>query len=109
MLQKDDEYGFAAEGIKIECSEPMRKWKISFEGSLKAHDNHEKMYDVRLNLEFTSALPYFNFDVHADPVSMASAMAVEKWSKSYFETLKALVSQLISFFLQNQCFFKSNI
>lgn len=93
LLQKDDENGFAAEGIKIECTEPMRKWKITFEGHLKAHADHTKVYDARLNLEFTSELPYFNFDTDVDPFAMASAMAVEKWSKSYFETLKALVSK----------------
>lgn len=91
LVQKNDEDGFAAEGIKIECTEPMRKWKITFEGQLKAHADRTKIYDVRLNFEFTSDLPYINFDTDADPFAMASAMAVEKWSKSYFETLKALV------------------
>lgn len=95
MRQKDNEDGFAAEGIKIECVEPMRKWKIRFEGRLKAHDHHEKIYDARLNLEFTSDLPYFNFDTDLDPVSMAAAMAKEKWSKSYFEILKALVTKAL--------------
>lgn len=94
LVQMDDESGFAAEGINIECTEPMRKWKINFEGRLKAHDHHEKTYDARLNLEFTSDLPYFNFDTDLDPVSMATAMAREKWSKTYFEILKALVTKV---------------
>lgn len=92
LLQKDDEDGYAAEGITIQCEEPMRKWKICFEGNLKSHDDSKRMYSVRLNLEFISDLPYFNFDGDPDPMSMASAMAKEEWSKSYFEILKALVS-----------------
>lgn len=100
LLQKNDEDGFAAEGIKIECIEPMRKWKITFEGQLKAHADHTKIYDVRLNFEFNSDLPYINFDMDADPFAMASAMAVEKWSKSYFETLKALVP-IYKYIIQN--------
>lgn len=91
LLQANDEEGFAADGIIIECMKPMRKWKIRFEGQLKAHDDHSKIYDVQLHLEFTSELPFFNFDTDPDPFSMASAMAVEKWSRNYFETLKALV------------------
>lgn len=88
LLQEETEEGFSAEGIKIECAQPMSKWKINFDGKLK---DNKKSYEVKLNLVFVSDLPYFNFDTDPHPFAMASAMAREKWSKTYFEILKALV------------------
>lgn len=89
LQQKEDEEGFKAEGITLECLKPMRKWKIAFKGALKSHEDKDKVYSVELDAEYSSDLPYFNFDENVDPFTMADAIAREKWSKEYFEVLKA--------------------
>lgn len=94
LLQKEDEDGFTAEGIKIRCIEPMKKWKITFDEQLKVHDFPQKVYNVLLNLEFISDFPYFNYETDIDLYTVASAFALEKWSKSYFEILKGFVSNI---------------
>jgi hypothetical protein len=46
------------------------------------------MYDVALHIEFTSSLPYFDFDTDMDALSVARGIALEPWSQEYFKTTK---------------------
>ncbi|XP_044271324.1 uncharacterized protein LOC123015587 isoform X2 [Tribolium madens] len=89
-LYQTEEIGeYEAEGLKISPQEPMRKWKISYEGKMKRFENRKEFVDVKIEAEWSSTLPYFNFDSDMDPWAMAKSMAYEKFSREYFENLKA--------------------
>src|SRR4051812_29135485 len=55
----------------------------------RLHDDHTRTFNVSLNMDYKSALPYFDFDTMIPPWTMARAIAKETWSREYFETLKA--------------------
>ncbi|CAH1978173.1 unnamed protein product [Acanthoscelides obtectus] len=50
--------------------------------------NEDILYAVKIDAIWISDLPYFNFDTDMDPLRLASDMAYEPWSKSYFDTLQ---------------------
>jgi hypothetical protein len=52
------------------------------------HGNPEKIYDVELRIEFTSSLPYFDSDTDMDVLTVAKGIALEPWSREYFDTVK---------------------
>jgi hypothetical protein len=89
LYQIEEVEEYEAEGIKISPEFPMQKWKISYEGEMKRHKNRKEVVHVRLEAEWSSDLPYFNFDTDMDACAMAKSMAYEKFSKDYFENLKA--------------------
>lgn len=92
LYQTEEEMGkYEVEGIKVMPVEPMRKWKISYEGKMKKFEDRSHVVDVKVNAEYTSYLPHFNFDKDINWFAMAKAMSHEKWSKDYFEILKELV------------------
>ncbi|GAB6033459.1 hypothetical protein CHUAL_013344 [Chamberlinius hualienensis] len=79
---------FSVGGLTIQPVEPMKKWKITYDGKMKFEKDEEKEVHVRMNLEFTSSLPYFDFDTDMPPATMARALAREPWSKQLLERLK---------------------
>lgn len=89
LYQEEDVEEYAAEGIKISPVESMKKWKITYEGKMKKYGKPEELFDVKIDVTWTSNLPYFNFDKHMNPLSMAKCMAREPWSREYFKTLEA--------------------
>lgn len=88
LYQAEEKQEFEAEGIKIKVVEPMKMWKISYEGKMKSMEDRSKMYDVKIDAEWTSDIPCFNVDTDMDAYTMAKATALEPWSSDYFETLK---------------------
>lgn len=89
LYQTEEIEEYEAEGLKITPEIPMKKWKISYEGKMKQYDNRKEFVDVKIEAEWSSVLPYFNFDSDMDPWAMAKSMAYEKFSREYFENLKA--------------------
>ncbi|XP_046660534.1 uncharacterized protein LOC124354257 [Homalodisca vitripennis] len=83
---KDDTFG--AEGILAQPLEPMKKWKLSYSGEMWLHINPTKQYRVMFNGVWTSNMPIFNFDTDLNPHLVASAIANESWTPSYFRMLK---------------------
>lgn len=80
---------YAAEGIKLSPIIPMKKWKLEYNGQLKETLNKDKVYQVKIDAEFTSDLPIFNFDVDMDNWSLAKSISYEKFSRDYFKILEA--------------------
>jgi hypothetical protein len=52
------------------------------------HGDPKKLYDVALDIKFTSSLPYFDFDTDMDELAVARGMALEPWSREYFNAVK---------------------
>ncbi|XP_069693780.1 uncharacterized protein [Periplaneta americana] len=79
---------YGAEGIQLIPVKPMQSWGIKYDGKMRLHGDAEKMFDVALRVEFTSSLPYFDFDTDMDELSVARGMALEPWSREYFNALR---------------------
>ncbi|KAK9879879.1 hypothetical protein WA026_008381 [Henosepilachna vigintioctopunctata] len=88
LYQEKEEQKFAAEGLKVECLEPMKKWKIIYQGLMKRSSDPKQSFQVDMDIMYTSNLPFFNFDTDLDIFLTAKCMALEKWSKEYFKLLK---------------------
>ncbi|KAJ8936063.1 hypothetical protein NQ318_023291, partial [Aromia moschata] len=88
-LRNDNDEEFSADGIKMSCVEPMKKWTLMYNGKMKELDNRNKWHDVTIEGVWTSDLPPFNFDTDMDPLCMAKSMAYEKWSRQHFDNLKS--------------------
>ncbi|KAK9695154.1 hypothetical protein QE152_g33049 [Popillia japonica] len=90
LYQTTEKQAFEAEGISISVVEPMKCWKIKYNGKMKSRDDRVKMYDVTVEAEFTSDQPCFNVDTDMDPLLTAKATALEPWSREYFQTLQKI-------------------
>ncbi|RZB94432.1 uncharacterized protein BDFB_004454, partial [Asbolus verrucosus] len=88
LYQNEENEEYAAEGIKLTPIEAMKKWRISYEGKMKRYHQRTELVDVKIDAEWSSDLPYFNFDTDMDSCAMAKSMAYEKFSKEYFDNLK---------------------
>ncbi|XP_018334471.1 uncharacterized protein LOC108743404 [Agrilus planipennis] len=88
LYQDKEIQEFAVENIKIESVEPMKAWKLTYKGLMKKHNNPSETFSVEIDATWRSDLPFFDFDTDVDILSMAKAIALEKWNKDYFKILK---------------------
>ncbi|XP_068618419.1 uncharacterized protein [Battus philenor] len=79
---------FAAEGIKIEPVEPMKKWAVSYKGMMWYQNDPKKLVEVDFRGEWTATSKYFDYDTDLYPPAIIRSIAKEKWSRQYFEGLK---------------------
>ena len=90
MEQSESEVGgWSGGGVNLVCVEPMKKWEVSFEGTMVNKEEEESSHHVKISATYTSDLPYFDFDAEMNPWTVARAMAKEPWSKDYFDRLRA--------------------
>ncbi|XP_045128767.1 uncharacterized protein LOC123514740 [Portunus trituberculatus] len=87
MLFGDGEQ-FAAEGLRITPVKPMSVWKIQYEGPMKMKDSPLSRLNVKLDIEWTSKQPYFDFDTDMSARALARSIAREPWSRQYFQQLR---------------------
>ena len=78
---------FSGAGLRISPELPMRRWKIEYSGQLRVHQTND-LVDVTLNLSYTSAMPYFDYDTDMSPLTVSRAMAREPWSREFFHRLR---------------------
>ncbi|XP_055591801.1 uncharacterized protein LOC129743713 [Uranotaenia lowii] len=89
LRQSPSEEGFfQAEGIKLTPVEPMKSWKIEYNGLMRFEQANSQHFNVKLNALWTTDLPFFNFATDMSPGPVARAMSKELWSKEYFNNLK---------------------
>ncbi|XP_024937100.1 uncharacterized protein LOC107264026 isoform X2 [Cephus cinctus] len=88
VLHGARENEFGAEGIRFIPIEPMKHWRVEFEGDMWHHDDPNKTSKVVVRGDWKSNLPYFDFDTDSNISTMCSAIARESWSREYFEFLK---------------------
>ncbi|XP_049957988.1 uncharacterized protein LOC126474556 [Schistocerca serialis cubense] len=82
----DNEFG--AEGILFKPVTPMKKWKVTYKGKMWLQSDPSKEYEVEVEGDWVSDLPYFNFDTDLAASAIARTIATEKWTKQYFNNLK---------------------
>ncbi|CAG2238130.1 unnamed protein product [Mytilus edulis] len=88
-LRGTEKNAFAAGGLKFDVVEPMKKWKLSYNGKMRNRTT-DKLVDVTFDLEWIAFTKYFDFDTDLHPNAMADAIAREKWSRKYFDVLKSV-------------------
>lgn len=77
---------YNANGIKLEVLDPMRKWKIEYNGQLM---NNGKLYNVAIKAEFNSKnSSYFNHNKDLSSFVLADSLAREPWNDDFFHILK---------------------
>ncbi|CAH2039289.1 unnamed protein product, partial [Iphiclides podalirius] len=79
---------FAAEGIKMEPLEPMKRWAVSYKGKMWYQNEPGKLVDVEFSGEWTATSKYFDYDTDLHPAAVIRSIAREKWSRQYFEGLR---------------------
>lgn len=85
MFGTADEFG--AEGLKFTLIEPMRKWRIQYQGQLR-RDKSKELVDVEIDAIWSTQLEQFDFDTDMSTTTLSRAIAREPWSREYFQTLK---------------------
>ncbi|CAH1778684.1 unnamed protein product [Owenia fusiformis] len=95
IVYNTDGNTFTVGGLTLSCIEPLRTWRVSFNGLLrrgicndwKSKDQHETVH-VKFTFIWQAYSNIFNFDtdIHANVIS--EAVARQPWSKEFFEKLK---------------------
>ncbi|XP_034241523.1 uncharacterized protein LOC117645431 [Thrips palmi] len=83
----DDAYG--AEGIRIQPVEPLKTWRVEFDGVMQLREDPSKEFPVKLRGVWSGGWAPFDYDTDLHPHSMAKIIAVEPWSREYFQRLKS--------------------
>ncbi|XP_031628464.1 uncharacterized protein LOC116344172 [Contarinia nasturtii] len=79
-------YGVA--GLKITPVVPNREYHLEYNGKMRLESAPYKEVDIELNVFWRSKLPAFNFSTGLSKIAMSTAMALQPWSRKYFEHLK---------------------
>jgi hypothetical protein len=66
----------------------MKHWKLEYNGDLKLLDDPSKKVKVSFKADWKSGLDYFDFDTNMQTWTLARCIALEKWSREYFQNLK---------------------
>ncbi|PSN35517.1 hypothetical protein C0J52_18435 [Blattella germanica] len=83
---KDNEFG--AEELSLKPVKAMKKWKISYKGNMRLETDPSQVFVVNIDAEWTSDLPFFNYDTDLHPSTVARAIGRETWSREYFKSLE---------------------
>ncbi|MHA1867799.1 MAG: hypothetical protein ACTSXD_07010 [Candidatus Heimdallarchaeaceae archaeon] len=76
---------FSSGPLTFTCLEPVKKWKIDFEGELEGEKNK---ISIKFKGIFSSDYPLINFSTDIHPAPMARSLSQEAWSKNFFAKLK---------------------
>uniref|UniRef100_A0A4W3IUY6 Uncharacterized LOC103175934 n=1 Tax=Callorhinchus milii TaxID=7868 RepID=A0A4W3IUY6_CALMI len=94
-VSAESEKCWSGGGLRIDCLEAYRRWRISFNGFLrkgpyrsKWNEEEGDLLHVKLTFIWTSFSPVFNFDIDSHPSALAHAFAKEKWNKRLLDSLK---------------------
>jgi len=86
---------YSAAGLKFECLEPMKRWKVHYSGLMRKGMSSEyttepfETVHVQISLMWSAFTDFFDFDTDIHPNCISDAVAREKWSKDFFRRLEA--------------------
>lgn len=75
-------------GIKITPIKPNKEYRIEYNGKMRFEGTPDREFDVNINAMWCSNLPTFDFSTDISKKAMSEAMALEPWSRKYFNNLK---------------------
>ncbi|CAC5406724.1 unnamed protein product [Mytilus coruscus] len=79
---------YTAGGVKIEMIEPMKKWKISYNGQLR-FEGTERLVHVQMSLVWQTVSDPFSFDTDMNQSALADAVSRELWTKQFWDALRS--------------------
>lgn len=86
--------GFVGGGCKFEMLEPMRRWKVTYNGVLRQglcndlEKKPEQYSNVKITFNWVSMNDPFNFDTDLDKGLLCDAIAREQWTKELWSKLR---------------------
>lgn len=66
----------------------MNRIPLKYEMIFRFHNDDKQKFEVKIDAVWSSQLPPFNYDVDISKLSIASAVAMEPWSREYFQNLE---------------------
>lgn len=90
-LLEDKPKSYAAGGLVIDPVEPMKRWRLSFNGPLRltpTGGGSQQQITASFTLDWVAYTPCFDFDTDLHPRSLCDGMAREIWSRERFNDLK---------------------
>ncbi|CAM5151264.1 unnamed protein product [Eretmochelys imbricata] len=95
MVRDESEKCWRGGGLMIECLEPHRRWKITFNGRLRKgpyrhqwNEEEGELVHIKFSFHWTSFSDIFDFNLDSHPKVFAHAIALEKWSAEFFRRVK---------------------
>lgn len=88
QAQQEDLTSFSVGGLALTPLEPMKKWRIQYNGKMKSVANGSKVVDVQIDGLWTYKHSPFDFSTDISVTAMSEAVAGEQWSRQYFDDLK---------------------
>lgn len=79
---------YTVSGLKIKSIIPKKEYHIEYNGKMVINDSTRKEVDVKLCAVWRSNEPTFNFATNSSKVATSEAMALEPWTRQYFNNLK---------------------
>ncbi|XP_033762375.1 uncharacterized phosphotransferase YvkC-like [Pecten maximus] len=86
---------YSVGGLKIEMVEPMRTWKVSFDGTLRhglcnsLENKGGKLVQVKFSFKWRCNTDPFSFDTDISASALADAIARESWDQDFWNRLKS--------------------
>lgn len=85
---------YTVAGIKLTPVIPMKEWHVEYDGKMRLENDSTKLFNVQINAKWTSTLLPFNYSTDISEIAMSEAMALEPWSKKYFQNLERLTNSI---------------
>lgn len=79
---------YTVTGIRITPVKVNEEYHIQYNGKMRLKRTLSQNVDVKLAVKWRSNLPTFDFSTDLSKRAMSEAMALENWSRDYFESLK---------------------
>lgn len=78
---------YTVAGIKIKCITPEREYHLEYNGNMVMDSSFRKEVYVEMSAVWRSIGPTFTFSRDFSSAAKAEAMALEPWSRKYFNKL----------------------
>lgn len=79
---------YSAGGLKIEMIEPMKKWRVCYNGQMKFFET-DNLVPVQFSLTWQTVTDPFSFDTDMNQSALADAVAREPWTKQFWSALRS--------------------
>lgn len=79
---------YSVGGIKLSSVIPMKEYRIEYTGKMCFEQIPSKEVNINLDAIWRTNLPAFNFSTDVSKSAMSEAMALEPWTRQYFQNLK---------------------
>lgn len=80
--------GYTVAGIKVTPIVPRKEYLLEYNGQMLIESKFNQKVDIQLSAVWRSNLPTFNFSTEISKMAMSEAMAIEVWTRQYFDNLK---------------------